>query len=307
MSRKRKPTPQRQAVPRLMAGGVILLIAALGAWWMAARGASGETTTQPISHLSTRDFHALAFSPSDPNTVFFGHHGGLLVSRDGGRTWAPTTLQNADAMALALPLADAQVMYAAGHDVFFKSTDAGTTWQPVAANLPGTDIHGFAADPDDANSVYAYIVGYGIFGSRDGGSTWTLLSAGVPPSTFNLAVGPSAQSLFAAAGQSGLLRSLDGGTTWSPVASLPGAGAPAAGAIAVVYDRNSGKLVVSTLGAGAGLYGSSDAGATWTSLGLNGTFLAVAIDSRDPSHLITVDERGRVYTSRDGGETWPND
>ena len=305
MRRKSKRSRQRNTTAWLVAAGMAVLGLALAGWWLAAGGAAGNAGAEPISRLSTRDFHSLAFSPSDPDTIFFGHHGGLLVSRNGGRDWAPTALQNADAMALAAPPADSQILYAAGHDVFFKSIDGGASWQPVATNLPGTDIHGFAADPENANVVFAHVLGHGIFGSQDGGSTWTLLSADVPSSTFNLAVGENAQTLFGAAGQAGLLRSSDGGSTWASVASLPGAGAPEAGAIAVVYDRSSGKLLVTTLGAGAGLYSSMDGGATWQPLGLNGTFLAVAINPNDPDHLIAVDEQGRVYASHDGGLTWP--
>ncbi|MBF8286090.1 MAG: hypothetical protein HW378_5005 [Anaerolineales bacterium] len=159
----------------LIVSGVIVLGLALGGWWLYARNPAQSGNAQPLSRLSTRDFHSLAFSPTEPDTVFFGHHDGLLVSRDGGRTWRSTALQNADAMALAAPAANPQVMYAAGHDVFLKSTDAGQTWQPVSTNLPGTDMHGFAVDPQDASHVYTHVVGSGIFSSQDGGTTWTLL------------------------------------------------------------------------------------------------------------------------------------
>ena len=304
MSRRSKRARQANTAMWLIAGGLVVLGLALAGWWLAGRGAATNANSQPISRLSTADIHSLAFSLTDPNTVFFGHHGGLLVSRNGGRDWAPTALQNADAMALAVPAADPQIMYAAGHNVFFKSTDGGASWQPVSTDLSSTDIHGFAADPDDANRVYAHVVGHGIYGSQDGGSTWTRLSADVPPSTFNLVVGEDAQILFAAAGQAGLLRSADGGSTWDPVPSLPGAGVPEAGAIAVVHDRRSGALLVATLGAGAGLYVSGDGGATWQSLGLNGTFLAVAINPNQPDHIVAVDEQGRVFASLDGGQTW---
>lgn len=306
MGRRRKRARQRNTTRRLIAGGLAVLGLVLAGWWLAGRGAGTNPNARPISRLSTGDFHSLVFSPSDPNTVFFGHHGGLLVSRNGGRDWAPTALQNADAMALAAPAANPQVMYAAGHGVLVKSTDGGASWQPVVTGLPGTDIHGFAADPDDANRVYAHVVGQGLYGSQDGGNTWSQLSAAVPPSTFNLAVGANAQTLFVAAGQAGLLRTVDGGAAWEPVTSLPGTGTPDGGALTVVHDRGSGKLLVSTVGADAGLYLSGDGGATWQPLGLNGTFVAVAINPNDPNGLIAVDDQGRVYASPDGGLTWPD-
>jgi len=227
--------------------------------------------------------------------VFFGHHGGLLVSHDGGRNWQNTALQNADAMALALPASNPQIQYAAGHNVFYKSSDAGETWQRVTTNLPGTDIHGFAVDPTDANRVYAFVVNFGLYTSADGGAIWTELSTAVPPSTYNLAVG-EANQLYLAAGEMGLWHSADSGQTWLPFDNLSG------GAVTVVY--HSGKLYAATLGPEAGLYVSSDAGASWTRLGLSGTLLAVAVSPQDPRRLIAVNQYGEVFASRDGGQTW---
>ncbi len=285
----------------LIVSGVVVLGLALGGGWLYARNAAQSGNARPLSRLSTGDFHSLAFSPTEPDMVFFGHHDGLLVSKDGGRTWQSTALQSADAMALAAPSANPQVMYAAGHDVFLKSTDTGQTWQPVSTNLPGTDMHGFTVDPEDANHVFAHVVGVGIFSSQDGGTTWTLLSSTVPDSTFNLAVGETAQTLHAAAGQAGLLRSTDGGRNWSAIAGVPGSGV-----VTIAYSPTNKRLYVTTLGNGAGLYASDDGGATWIPLGLKATLLAIAVSPQDPKHLITVNDQGDVYASRDSGLTWLN-
>lgn len=301
MGKRKRQTRQSPMSLWLIVGGIIVLGLALGGGWLYARNPAQSGNAQPLSRLSTSDFHSLAFSPTEPDTVFFGHHGGLLVSRDGGRTWQSTALQNADAMALAAPAANPQVMYAAGHDVFLKSTDGGQTWQSVNTNLPGTDMHGFAVDPQDANHVFAHVVGSGIFGSQDGGLTWTLLSPTVPDTTFNLTTGETAQTLYAAAGQAGLWRSADGGRSWSTVAGVPGGGA-----VALAYSPANKRLYVTTLGNGAGLYASDDGGTTWTPLGLKGTLLALAVSPQDPKRLIAVSDRGNIYASRDGGLTWPN-
>lgn len=260
---------------------------------------SSNGQAQPISQLSTRDFHALVFSSTEPDTVFFGHHGGLLVSHNGGKDWQPTTLQNADAMALAVPLSNPQLMYAAGHEVFYTSADGGQTWQPITTNLPGLDIHGFTADSDNPNVIYAHIVGFGIFGSQDGGTTWAQLSSAAPPSTFNLAIGENSQTLYAAAGKAGLWRSTDGGLTWARVENIPDEGA-----IAITYASNGRRLYVTTLGNAAGLYVSDDSGKTWASAGLNGTLLAIAVSPLDANRLIAVNDKGQVYASRDNSHTW---
>ncbi len=282
----------------LVAGGIVLVLIAAGLFLFLNRG-SENSSVRAISRLSTADFHSLAFSLTEPETIYFGHHGGLMVSRNGGIDWESTSLKNADAMALAIPSSDPQTMYAAGHDVFFKSTDGGANWSSVSTNLPGTDIHGFAVDPENADHVFAHVVGFGIFASLDGGATWTLLSDAVPSSTFNLAVGESAQTLYAAAGEEGLWASRNAGETWS---RLPEG--PDAGAVAVVYSSENSRLYVSTLGDQAGLYWSGDGGQTWTFAGLNGTIMAIAVSPLEPDHIVVVNDVGEVYASRDGGASW---
>ena len=296
-SMRRREQQKSQSRWLIVAGVILLLSAAL--WFVFSSGQSDSLQAQPISKLSTADFHSLAFSLTEPETVFFGHHGGLLVSQNGGKDWKPTTLENADAMALAFPSSDPQIMYAAGHNVFFKSTDGGKTWDSVSTDLPGLDIHGFTVDPENANQVYAHVVSFGIFGSQDGGSTWTKLSNIAPPSTFNLTVGENSETLYVAAGQAGLWQSQDSGQTWKALQNAPDTGAEA-----VAYIPAQGRLYVTTLGEVAGLYVSDDNGQSWKSAGLNGTLMAVAVSPLDPDHMIAINDQGEVYASRDGGISW---
>jgi photosystem II stability/assembly factor-like uncharacterized protein len=280
----------------LISAGLILILL-FGLWILFPQEQSENALA--ISQLTTDDFHSLAFSPLEAETIFFGHHNGLLISKNGGRDWAPGTLKNVDAMALALPSSDPRIMYAAGHDVFFKSDDGGESWEPIPTDLPGSDIHGFTVNPDNHMEVYAHIVGYGIYGSRDGGHTWMVLSENIPPSTFNLVVGKDDKTLYAAAGEAGLWQSKDAGKTWSVIRTVPDNSA-----IAVTYSRENGRLYVTTIGNSAGLYVSADNGQSWTSLGLSGTWLAVTVSPLDQNHIVTVNEQGEVFASRDGGKSW---
>lgn len=294
----RKKKQQKTQTRWLAVLGISLVLVA-GLWTVLSNRQPENTSMRPISRLRTADFHSLAFSPTESQTIFFGHHDGLLVSRNGAKDWQPTTFSNADAMALAAPPSNPQIMYAAGHEVFYKSTDAGKTWDTVTTDLPGLDIHGLTVDPTNADRVYAHVVGFGIFSSEDGGSKWTKLSDTVPPSAYNLAVGESSESLYVAAGQAGLWDSADGGRTWARVDQSPDEGA-----VAVTYVRANGRLYITTLGNSAGLYFSDDQGQTWTATGLKGTLLAIAVSPLDPNYIVLVNDQGEVFASRDGGVTW---
>ena len=292
--RRRQKTGSRWMI---LTGFIVVLVA--GLWIVISNRQSANDGARPIGRLTTNDFHSLAFSPTELETVFFGHHDGLLVSRNGGKDWQAATLTSADAMALGVPPSSPQTMYAAGHNVFVKSSDGGETWQSVPADLSGLDIHAFAVDPENADRVFAYVVSFGLFGSEDGGLNWQALSLDVPASIHGLTLGKDGQTLYAAAGGAGLWQSQDGGQTWTPVQNLPDNGA-----IAVAYDRANGRLYLTTLEPAAGLYYSDDGGQTWVSSGLKDTLLAVAIGPLDPNHIIAVNDRGEVFASRDGGASW---
>ena len=297
----RKKKQQKTQSRWLMAAGVLVLLIA-GSWIVFSSSQSNKNSTLPISRLSTNDFHSLAFSPTEPETVFFGHHEGLLVSQNGGKDWQPTTLTNTDAMALGVPTSSPLTMYAAGHNVFVKSNDGGRTWQSVPADLPGLDIHAFAVDPENPNKVFAHVVSFGLFGSEDGGISWEAISVTVPASIHSLTLGEDDQTLYAAAGGAGLWQSQDGGRNWAPVQNLPDNDV-----IAVAYVRGNGRLYVTTAEPAAGLYYSDNGGQTWASTGLSDTLLTVAISPLDPDHIIVVNDQGGVFASRDGGISWSNE
>lgn len=169
---------------------VLAAVVALGGVLVAAvlLGGGGRQAGGAIAVLRTADFHALAFSPDDPEGAFFGHHNGMMRSTDGGRTWSALVAQpNFDAMGLAVNRGNSRQIFLAGHDVFQISVDGGASWQPVAHDLPGTDIHGFAMSANDPNRLYAFVVRHGLFSSADGGRRWTEASSALPGDVMALA------------------------------------------------------------------------------------------------------------------------
>src|ERR1700729_3278553 len=126
-------------------------------------------------------------------------------------------------------------------------------------------------------------------------------------------------TMLAGAVNGGVWKSDDDGRTWNPIFdSQP---TQSIGAIAVapsdpdiIYVASGEGLQRPDLSVGNGIYKSTDAGKTWTHLGLrNGQQIpGLAVDPRDPNHVLAAvlghpygpsEERG-VYLSNDGGQNW---
>jgi photosystem II stability/assembly factor-like uncharacterized protein len=117
----------------------------------------------------------------------------------------------------------------------------------------------------------------------------------------------------------GVWKSDDYGRTWTPI--FDHESTQSIGAIAVapsnpdtIYVASGEGLHRPDLSIGNGIYKSTDAGKTWTHLGLRDGFQipALAIDPRDPNRVFAAvlghpygpsEERG-LFRSTDGGQTW---
>src|SRR5258708_32558642 len=99
--RDRRKGNQNQVTRWLVIAGVTVLVLTIGRWLVLSNQPRGNGNARPISHLSTAHFHSLAFSPTEPDTVFFGHYHWLMVSKAGRRNWPPTAFANHDALDVA--------------------------------------------------------------------------------------------------------------------------------------------------------------------------------------------------------------
>jgi photosystem II stability/assembly factor-like uncharacterized protein len=117
----------------------------------------------------------------------------------------------------------------------------------------------------------------------------------------------------------GVWKSDDYGRTWTPIFDQEPTQSIGAIAVApsdpnIIYVASGEGLHRPDLSVGNGIYKSTDAGKTWTHLGLRDgqQIPALAIDPRDPNKLFAAvlghpygpnDERG-IFRSTDGGNTW---
>ncbi|MGB9375919.1 MAG: hypothetical protein WCB04_00200 [Mycobacteriales bacterium] len=208
-----------------------------------------------------------------------------------------------------------------------RSTDDGATW-PTSA-LAGEKVRSLVVDPADPDTVYAAIMGKGVYVSRNarGSMTFAALS-GTPTSPEELAV--IGGKLFVAARQDGI-RMYDG--AWHPLnTGLATGTAPFWQSIAGYVDSNGQTVLYagcSQVVGGNSIVKSVTGGATWSSvsgnvaltnlgsgtawwgadiayLGLTSTsFVAsqLLVDPRD-RNTIYLAGRGGAYKSSDGAASW---
>ena len=135
-------------------------------------------------------------------------------------------------------------------------------------------------------------------------------AAGVPgdPSTY-----------YVGAASGGVWKTTDGGVNWEPIfdeqpVQSIGSMAVAASDSNIVWAGTGEDCIRSHISIGNGIYKSTDAGRTWTHVGLEGTgrIGKIAIDPRNPDVVLACalghaygpqPERG-VFRTTDGGKTW---
>ncbi len=280
-----------------------LLVAAVVAIVVFLLQGGGDSGTGPsrfdaIHTFDTADYHSLAFSPAADDAILFGHHGGVQKSNDDGDSWTEVIDEaGRDAMNLVYDTFTPTTVYMAGHDVYYRSEDGGETWAAVDSNLPGLDLHTFAASPTMKGRLYAVPVGFGLQVSDDGGRDWRLVSSDVPPGTAAIQELPDGTLLLAAV-DAGILRSGDGGKTWA--ASRQGIDT---GVVFTIRAAPEGRRVYA--GTSSGLFVSTDGGTTWNATALNDTLvLVIGMNPSDPLEVLVVNGEGRLYRSSDGGQTW---
>lgn len=161
------------------------------------------------------DFHAMAVSPANPDTLWAYAAGKLHRSDDGGYGWQPVqTAATPSILTITPSPAEVERLYvAAGTQGAFKSKDGGSTWERFL-DAPATTL---AIDPK--NPAVMFSAGpAGISKSSDGGENWTPLPLDTSGIVLHLAINPQDPNiLYAATAQSAIYKTSDGGATWEVI------------------------------------------------------------------------------------------
>ncbi len=233
-------------------------------------------------YLGKAGWDLMGFTVSPAETgVFYssGHPGpglalanpvGLVMSRDGGRSWQPVSLTGqVDFHALTVSPADPSLIVGWSYmdKLLYRSQDRGQTWQRLrpAPLATATTVYQLAAHPSNRQELWA-ATDTGLFRSRDLGQTWTLVRAGAYTA---VAFGPTPAQLAAYELGQGLLLSGDGGATWRQTGFLAAEGDAVANV--AFHPQDPRALAVGTFRQDLRL--STDGGASWQALAVQGRVL----------------------------------
>jgi photosystem II stability/assembly factor-like uncharacterized protein len=149
--------------------------------------------------------HDIKRSPVAPDTMYMQFHGGVYRSDDTGETWAdigtdrglpsdfgfPLVIDPTDSRrAFVIPLAgDFDRTTPEGKVRVYETIDGGSTWEARGNGLPDRDAYltvlrqAFCCDGGGGGDLDLYFgaTSGDVFGSVDGGATWSTIARHLPP------------------------------------------------------------------------------------------------------------------------------
>ena len=269
---------------------------------------------QDAPTLNILHTHAVLLVPGT-RVAMVGHHGGLLRSPDEGGSWAPVKGVTGDVLALTGTPVSGTLLYLATAEQIMLSRDVGLTWQPVPLPRPGAQVQSLAAGEGDPTSLYASVIGQGMFRTTNA-RDWKLVGGELPQGAASLLALRPGQTkvLYVASPGDGVLASADDGKTWGSANGVLNGSLPTAAVRALASDLSSGDQFIGSdgtvmngavyAGTDRGLFKSIDEGSSWTAMLLQAPLSAVAARSIPDLLMLAVDSEGRVWRSRDHGVTW---
>jgi len=224
----------------------------------------------------------------------------------------------------------------------WKTTNGGREWENISDGFFGGSIGAITVSKSDPNVIYVgggektvrgnVSSGYGIWKSVNAGKTWT--SSGlknsrhvpriaVHPTNFNIVYAAVLGNIYKPTQERGVYKSIDGGKTWRKTLFAN----TNAGAVDLIIDPTNPRILyastwrlqrtpysLSSGGEGSALWKSTDEGETWKEISKNKGFpkdtlgiigvTVSPINNQRVWAIIENKEKGGLYRSDDGGNTW---
>jgi len=282
----------------------------------------------PFVHV---DQHAIAFSPGNPSTMYFGNDGGMYRSTDGGTSFSAIN-KNLSITQLYSGAVHptSEIYYGGSQDNGTLRTLAAPSWQMVI----GGDGGATAVDYSTPTTVYTEYVYLSSLKSVSSGnpSTWVKSMTGIPTTGSTLSDGTSDRCEFIAPlvmdpsnphtlyfGTNRVYQSTNGAASWTAISPDLTGGDNFFGVLSTiaVAPHNSNTVYVGTMDNRVQVTTNAGAGAlaTWTnvSAGLPPrvvTHLAVSPTTSTTAYATFSgftgfgDTLGHVLKTTNGGSAW---
>ncbi|MDQ3069745.1 MAG: glycosyl hydrolase, partial [Acidobacteriota bacterium] len=224
----------------------------------------------------------------------------------------------------------------------WKTSDAGISWSNISDGYFGGGVGAIAVAEADPNIIYVgtgsacprgnISPGIGFFKSMDAGKSWKFIglpNAGqvariqIHPKNPDIAYAAVLGNVFGESQERGVYRTKDGGTTWEKVLYV----STRTGASDISMDPSNPRVLFAgmwntyrapwTIHSGSmdgGVYRSTDGGDSWQRMtrGLPVDVMvgktAVSVSPANPDRVWALveaaDDRGGVFRSDNGGDTW---
>jgi photosystem II stability/assembly factor-like uncharacterized protein len=253
----------------------------------------------------------------------FGTEAGLLVSSNGGTSWAniPDSLIRATIPGLGGQYSGVAVrgstllaaVFSPPSGFLFRSTNSGAAWTTVSS-VPDSPIKALVGDPTSPSRFYLTVFGQGVFLSNDTGATWTPISgsnaalnaAMRDPSVDNavMSVAKNGRAYIATAsnGNASFVGFTDNhGASWTPM-SLPSSSfGEITFQFAIAADPTNSNLVYLAGAEFEGPTSRGDASLPNTGLGSQWTSLEQNTMPHVDRRAMAFDAAGNLLLTSDGG------
>jgi photosystem II stability/assembly factor-like uncharacterized protein len=234
---------------------------------------------------------------------------GILVSRDGGRTWDGANPGLLDLTILALALSpdfeDDGIGFAATPSGLYRTRNGAESWRAARLEWDDAAIQCLAISPSfgEDRVVLAGTEEYGLLRSDDAGRSWSVVPD-LAERSINALIWTEGSNVLAAT-DAGLARSSDGGQQWESIGADLGPTLCAAW-----VPAPSPELPILLAGRpDQGLARSTDGGQTWAPAngGLHASLvvgLALSPAFAHDQTMFAASLQSGVSVSRNGGRTW---
>ncbi len=275
-------------------GGVFISSSAGAFWTQVADTAASASAAEKIRYDPTRSTRIY---------VATGSHG-VIVSRDGGASWARLARGLTSFRTRSLSLSDTVRYVGTDSNGVFRATLSDSVWHEVNTGLTNRQADALLAASE--TDVWAGTDGSGLFHTLDAGGSWSQVDGGLlRTDIFALGVSPTASFVYSGAGLGDQFwYSTDQGGSWTRTAGL----ANTHSSVEAIANEAGSPAIVYAAITDVGVLKSPDNGASWLnpdSLAMTlAQPLAALISHPIRPGVLYAGAKTGVYKSVNGGSSW---